>query len=232
MPSLDPPVTGAGPARWLSGRQVADAARERWSAPPTLSTTAHAGGRLESGLAPAMAVIGRPAHQASPRPRAATAPRPRSPFGLVRQAAVLGVPRRRWPVGRGQEMARRPKTDERQADFFGPAPVPAAPGPPPAQRPKPQRDTEPPLPSQAGQGAPAEGSLAQLAAGLPSAELNEFAAALPDTVLAQLALAAARQLRRRLTRRGGRGKSRTAALERTARQIAAELSGRGEGDDT
>ena len=68
-----------------------------------------------------------------------------------------------------------------------------------------------------------------LAARLSPAELDEFAAALPDDALGHLVLTAARQLRRRLTRAGGRGngrKSRDSALQRAARQLAAELGGR------
>lgn len=128
-------------------------------------------------------------------------------------------------------MARRPKADERQAELFGPVPMPAAPEPDPVPQSKSQRDSKRPLSPQDDQGTPEQGGVAKLATGLSAAELNELAAALSDNALAHLALAAVRQLRRRLMRRGGRGRSRTSALERTARQIAAELSGEGEGYD-
>ncbi len=72
--------------------------------------------------------------------------------------------------------------------------------------------------------APDEGDITHIAARLSPTELDEFAAALSDEALASLVLAAARQLRRRLVRGGGRkGQRSSAALERAARQLAAEL---------
>jgi hypothetical protein len=71
-----------------------------------------------------------------------------------------------------------------------------------------------------------------MAAKLSSAGLEELAAALSDEALARLVLAAARQLRRRLVRGGGRkGQRPSPALERAARQLAAELGGDGGTDD-
>lgn len=73
-----------------------------------------------------------------------------------------------------------------------------------------------------------------LAARVSPAELDELAAALPDDALAHFVLAAVRQLRRRLARAGGRsggGKGHGSVLERTARQLAAELGGAGGSDD-
>ncbi|HJS87464.1 MAG TPA: hypothetical protein VJ779_18580 [Acetobacteraceae bacterium] len=82
--------------------------------------------------------------------------------------------------------------------------------------------------------ASAEPDIDVLAARLSAAELNEFAAALPDDSLAHLMLAGVRQLRRRLARAAGRGsrssRKGTSVLERAARQLAAELGGFGGGD--
>ena len=71
-----------------------------------------------------------------------------------------------------------------------------------------------------------------LAARLSRTEWDQLVAALPDDALAHLIIATARQLRRRLGRshrRGGKG--RASALERSAQQLIAELSGLGEYDD-
>jgi PAS domain S-box-containing protein len=57
---LDLLVTDVGLPGALNGRQVADAARERWPALPVLFITGYAGGALEGRLAPGMAVIGKP----------------------------------------------------------------------------------------------------------------------------------------------------------------------------
>lgn len=71
-----------------------------------------------------------------------------------------------------------------------------------------------------------------MAAMLSPAGLDDLAAALPDEALARLVLAAARQLRRRLARGGTRaGRRSSPALERAARQLAAELGGEGGSDD-
>ena len=77
----------------------------------------------------------------------------------------------------------------------------------------------------------AGGGVAGLAAQLSPAELDELAAVLSDEALARLLLAAARQLRRRLSRGGRAGPRPSAALDRAARQLAAELGGQGAEDD-
>ncbi len=129
-------------------------------------------------------------------------------------------------------MARRPEADRRQADFFGvPAPAPAAPERLPAPKPQPGQDIKrwPPTPDSGD--APLGDSIDALAARLSPAELNELVAALPDEALAHLVVATARQLRRRLARSGGRGgKGRASALERSARQLIAELGEQGDDD--
>lgn len=153
-------------------------------------------------------------------------------------------------------MARRgADRDERQADFFGisarppVASAPAQPGPPQPDSPKPRpskrspargHEPEPPAepppppppspPPPAAPAPPAADGLDALGTRLSPAELGELAAALPDDALATLALAAVRQLRRRLVR--GRGRKGSASpLERAARQLAAELGGSASGDD-
>jgi len=130
-------------------------------------------------------------------------------------------------------VARRPEVDRRQADFFGaPAPTPAAPERRPTAKPKSEQDIKPRLPPLDSEDAPSSDSIEALAARLSPAELNELAAALTDDVLAHLVIATVRQLRRRLARSGSRGgNGRTPALERSARQLIAELSGQGEDDD-
>ena len=80
-------------------------------------------------------------------------------------------------------------------------------------------------------GPAAAGGVAGLAAQLSPAELDELAAVLSDEALARLLLAAARQLRRRLNRGGRAGPRPSAALDRAARQLAAELGGQGTEDD-
>ena len=75
-------------------------------------------------------------------------------------------------------------------------------------------------------------SIDALAARLSRTEWNELVAALPDEALAHLVVATARQRRRRRARGGGRGaKGCAPALERSARQLIAELGGQGYGDD-
>jgi len=130
-------------------------------------------------------------------------------------------------------VARRPEVDRRQADFFGaPAPTPAAPEHIPTPKPQPEQDIKRRLLPPDSEDAPLSDSIEALAARLSPTELNELAAALPDDVLAHLVIATVRQLRRRLARSGSRsGNGRTPALERSARQLIAELSGQGEDDD-
>jgi hypothetical protein len=131
-------------------------------------------------------------------------------------------------------VARRPATDERQADIFGttlPA-QPEPPTPPARQSEGKQAKSRAPAP-QDHQDAPAAPGIDALAARLSAAELDEFAAVLSNESLAHLALAVVRQLRRRLARAGGKsrssGKGRAAILERAARQLATELGGLGGG---
>jgi len=130
-------------------------------------------------------------------------------------------------------VARRPEVDRRQADFFGaPAPTPAAPEHRPTPKPQPEQDIKRRSLPPDSEDAPLSDSIEALAARLSPAELNELAAALPDDALAHLVIATVRQLRRRLARSGSRGgNGRTPALERSARQLIAELSGEGEDDD-
>lgn len=129
-------------------------------------------------------------------------------------------------------MARRPEADRRQADFFGvPAPAPAAPERPPAPKPQPGQDIKRRPPPLTNGDAALGDSIDVLAARLSPAELNELVAGLTDDALAHLVVATARQLRRRLARSGGRGGTgRTSALERSARQLIAELGEQGDDD--
>ena len=53
-------VTDVGLPGGLNGRQVADAARERWPDLPVLFITGYAGATLDGQLAPGMAVMGKP----------------------------------------------------------------------------------------------------------------------------------------------------------------------------
>lgn len=131
-------------------------------------------------------------------------------------------------------MARKPEVDGRQADFFGaPAPASAAPVHRPTPRPKPEQDLKRRSSPSDNKDAPSGDSAEMLAARLSPTELNELVAALPDDALAHLLLSTFRQLRRRLARSGGRGgRDRSSTLERSARQLIAELGGQGQdGDD-
>jgi hypothetical protein len=130
-------------------------------------------------------------------------------------------------------VARRPKADERQSDFFGdPPPAPAAPDTHHNRHTRPKPDTKSQsLPSDC-QSRSGTDSLDTRAARLSRAELNELAAALPDDALARLVIDAVRQLRRRLARSNRHaGKRGTSVLERAARQLAAELGGQGGDED-
>lgn len=123
--------------------------------------------------------------------------------------------------------------DGRQADFFGaPVPAPATLEHRPTRKPKPERDIKRRSPSSGSEDTLSGDSIDVLAARLSPTELNGLVAALPDDALAHLVIATVRQLRRRLVRSGGRGgKGRTSALERSARQLIAELGGQGDDDD-
>ncbi len=135
--------------------------------------------------------------------------------------------------GGGENVARRPEVDRRQADFFGaPAPAPATPEHRPTLKPKPERDIKRRSPSSDTGDAPLSNNIDVLAARLSPTELNELVAALPDDALAHVIVATVRQLRHRLAHSGGRGgKGRTSALERSARQLIAELGGQEDDDD-
>ena len=126
-------------------------------------------------------------------------------------------------------MARRPEADRRQADFFGaPASAPGTPKP----KPKPEQAAKRRPPPPNGEVKPDIDSIDVIAARLSPAEMRAFVAALPDDALACLVIATVRQLRRRLARNGGRGgRSRDSVLERSARQLIAELGGQDGGDD-
>jgi len=105
--------------------------------------------------------------------------------------------------GKGQKVARRPKADRRQADFFGaPAPMPAALEHRPV--PKPKQEIKHQSPSSDSDEARLRNSIDVLAARLSRTEWNELVATLPDDALAHLVIATARQLRRRLARSRGR----------------------------
>ena len=128
-------------------------------------------------------------------------------------------------------MTRAPVAGGKQPDLFGAVPnaTPSKARAAHPQRPGPAGKTPP---SQNGSAA-AEDGITGMGAKLSPAELEELAAVLSDEALARLVLAAARQLRRRLVRGGGRkGQRPSPALERAARQLAAELGGAGDTDDT
>jgi len=130
-------------------------------------------------------------------------------------------------------VARRPEADRRQADFFGaPAPTPAASKQRPPPKSKPKQGVKRQSPPSDSEEAPLCDSIDVLAARLSRTEWNELVGALPDDALAHLVVATVRQLRRRLARSHGRsGKGRASALERSAQQLIAELSGQEESDD-
>ncbi len=122
-------------------------------------------------------------------------------------------------------MTRRPDAAG-QADLFGDVPKPVA----ASARTIRQQRVPPPAQAPNGHQAPGDDT-ASLAGRLSPAELDELAAALSDDALARLVVAAVRQLRRRLARGGGRAARRPSpALDRAARQVAAELGTEG-GDD-
>jgi len=116
-----------------------------------------------------------------------------------------------------------------QADLFGSVSKPVAAK---ARTIRQQRVAAPAMPAPAPNGHLAPGDdTASLAMRLSPAELDGLAAALSDDALARLVVAAVRQLRRRLARGGGHTARRPSpALDRAARQVAAELGAEG-GDD-
>ena len=119
-------------------------------------------------------------------------------------------------------MTRRPEVGG-QADLFGAVPNPAK------ARAVRQQRTATPATAPNGHHAPQD-SIATLAERLSPAELDELAAVLSDDGLARLVVAAVRQLRRRLARGGRAGRRPSPALDRAARQLAAELGAEG-GDE-
>lgn len=132
-------------------------------------------------------------------------------------------------------MSRNSDPDRRQQDFFG---VPEAePKLPPAKVPGPQSPSRPARGRRRKEAKPPNGDgreddgIERQLARLSPAELRQLAAILPDEALAQLLLAAVRQLKRRLVQ-VGRGGSRagTSVLERAVRQLVAELGDQG-GDE-
>lgn len=126
-------------------------------------------------------------------------------------------------------MTRRPEAGG-QADLFGAVPKPAAAK---ARAVRQHRADAPAAPPPAPNGHDASGDgAASLATRLSPAELEELAAALSDDALARLVVAAMRQLRRRLARGGGRAGRPSPALDRAARQLAAELGADGDSYET
>lgn len=116
-------------------------------------------------------------------------------------------------------MARRIRSDERQADLFDAPPQPVR---PPTSKASRQSKSAIEAPTA---GAETAAAFAERAG---PADLDELVLALADDALAHLALASARQLRRRMTRAaGGRqrasgtGKNRS-ALNRAGQHLAAE----------
>lgn len=130
-------------------------------------------------------------------------------------------------------MARRPKADRRQADFFGaPASTPAESEPRPTPKQKPKQEIKHQSPSSDSDEARLRNSINVLVERLSRTEWNELVATLPDDALAHLVIVIVRQLRRRLARsRGKGGKGRASALERSAQQLIVELGGPGEDDE-
>ena len=130
-------------------------------------------------------------------------------------------------------MVRRPKGDERQADFFGvPSAGSGAPEPRSSAKPKPEPQT-PHMPAPLdSEDAPSGDGFDGIAARLLPSEWKELIAALSDEALAHVVIATARQLRRRLRRSSGpSGEGRTSSLERSAQQLIAELREHGDDDD-
>jgi hypothetical protein len=109
-------------------------------------------------------------------------------------------------------VARKPKADERQPDFFGhPPPAPAALDTPHNR----QAQAKPATKER--QSRSGTDSLDTPAARLSQAELTELAAGLPDNALAHLVIVAVRELRHRLARiHRHAGKRRSSTLERAA----------------
>jgi len=121
-------------------------------------------------------------------------------------------------------------TDADQTDLFGAVPVPKAPKARAARLPRTGSAGQ--APAAPDGPASVEEGITGMAARLSPADLDELAAALSDEALARLVLAAVRQLRRRLARGGTRaGRRSSPALERAARQLAAELGGEGSSED-
>jgi hypothetical protein len=116
-------------------------------------------------------------------------------------------------------MARNRVRDERQGDLFGAPPPPAK----PVRRtslPKAARDVAPPLDPV---------SLGNLGAKATRPEIDEFLDGMPDQGLAYLAVEATRLMKRRLSRRQGRGPrpkgpgQRPSPLDDALRRIGGEL---------
>ena len=110
------------------------------------------------------------------------------------------------------------RLDERQADLFGFVPPPVAMRVP---RPRKPPGDETPAPE------PGTETAASFAERATEADLDELVTAVSDEALAYLALASARQLRRRLARNGGgrgaKGKAqRRSPLDRAGAALAAE----------
>lgn len=121
-------------------------------------------------------------------------------------------------------MVRRPKTDARQADFFGaPASKRAASDQGSRWNDKPVQKARPPLPPQETDRLEID-NLDTLATRLSPADLNDLVAAMPDNALAHLVIVTVRQLRRRLVRHIQHPKEHrvSSPLERAARQLIAE----------
>ena len=131
-------------------------------------------------------------------------------------------------------MAQRPKTDARQADFFGiPSSELTVPDARLTRKNKPSQKIARASLLSANNERIEQDSLEILAARLSPAELNELVAALPDVALGHLVIVTVRQLRRRLARNnreGGKHRS-SIHLERAARQLIVELREEGGDDD-
>src|ERR1700712_479288 len=121
-------------------------------------------------------------------------------------------------AGEGRRVARKPKADERQPNFFGnPPPAPTAPDTHHNRQARPRPDTKD------RQSRSGTDSLDTRAAPLSQAELTELVAGLPDNALAHLVIVAVRELRHRLARINRHaGKRRSSALERAAGQLGGQ----------